>query len=70
METENNGLNRLISVPQAESQTGIRRWNLYRLVKEGELEAIKVGSRLYLDETKLKTYLTKCKTTDENTRMA
>ena len=51
-------------IPEAVEATGLGRTTLYRLIKEGRLEAVKVGSSTLITRRALEDYLERLSTTD------
>ena len=59
-----------VRIPEACRMTGIGRSKLYELIKAGEIETIKVGSRTLVTVAGLEEFLDKCRATNTARRPA
>lgn len=50
-------MDELLTFPEAQSKVPVGRTKLYKLIAEGELERIKIGTRTFLTASSLDNYI-------------
>lgn len=57
MATSNVGLEELLSLPQTQAALGISRTSLFKLLRTGDLEVVRIGNRTLVEPASLRAFI-------------